>query len=52
MKGLGFLYHQKNIEYADFRAQFELLYRGTIMFEMKFENRDFLKKQIQRYLIL
>ena len=37
----------KKIEYADFLTQFELLYRDTIMFEMKSENRDFLKNKLK-----
>ena len=38
---------RKKIEYADFLTQFELLYRDTIMFEMKSENRDFLKSKLK-----
>ena len=37
-KELRFSIPPKNIEYADFLTQFELLYRDTIMFEMKSEN--------------
>ena len=37
----------KKIEYADFLTQFELLYRDTIMFEMKSENRDFLENKLK-----
>ena len=51
-KGLRFSITPKKIEYADFPTQFELLYRDTLMFEIKSENCDFLKKQIKRYLFL
>ena len=34
-------------KYADFLTQFEFLYRDTIMFEMKSENRDFLKNKLK-----
>ena len=51
-KGLRSCIPPKKIEYADFLTQFELLYSDTIMFEKKSENRDFLKKQIKRYLFL
>ena len=37
----------KKIKYADFLTQFELLYRDTIMFEMKSENHDFLKNKLK-----
>ena len=37
----------KKIEYPDFLTQFELLYRDTIMFEMKSENYDFLKNKLK-----
>ena len=46
-KGLRFRIPPKKIEYADFLTQFELLYRDTIMFEMKSENRDFLKNKLK-----
>ena len=46
-KGLKFCIPPKKIEYADFLTQFELLYRDTIMFKMKPENRDFLKKKFK-----
>ena len=46
-KGLKFCIPPKKIEYADFLTQFELLYRDTIMFKMKSENRDFLKKKFK-----
>ena len=39
-KELRFSIPPKKIEYADFFAQFELLYRDAIMFEMKSEHRD------------
>ena len=42
----------KKIDYVEFLTQFEFLYRGMVMFEMKSENRNFLKKQIKRYLFL
>ena len=37
----------KKIEYADFPRQFELLHRETIMFEIKSENRNFLKNKLK-----
>ena len=46
-KGLRFCKPPKNIEYADFLTQFELLYRDTIIFEMKSENGDFLKTKLK-----
>ena len=46
-KGLRFCIPPKKIEYAEFLTQFELLYRDTIMFEMKSENRDFLKNKLK-----
>ena len=46
-KGLRFSVPPKRIEYADFLTQFELLNRDTIMFEMKSENRDFLKNKLK-----
>ena len=46
-KGLRFCIPSKKIEYVDFLTQFELLYRDTIMFEMKSENRDFLKNKLK-----
>ena len=50
-KGLWFCVPPKKIEYADFHTQFELLYRDTIIFEMKSENRNFLKKQIKKIVV-
>ena len=47
VKGLGFSIPPKEIERVDFLAQFELLYWDTIMFEMKSENRDFLKDKLK-----
>ena len=41
----------KKIEYADFLTQFELLYRNTIMFEMKSKNLRCSKTQITRSLL-
>ena len=46
-KGLRFCIPPKKIEYADLFTQFELLYRDIIMFEMKSENRDFLKNKLK-----
>ena len=46
-KGLRFCIPPKKIEYADFLTQFELLYRDTIMFEMKSENRDLLENKLK-----
>ena len=46
-KGLRFSIPPKKIEYADFLTQFELLYRDAIMFEMKSENREFLKNKLK-----
>ena len=46
-KGLRFFIPPKRIEYADFLTQFELLYRGTIIFEIKFANHDFLKTKLK-----
>ena len=46
-KGLRFYITPKKIDYAYFLTQFELLYRDTIMFEMKSENRDFLKNKFK-----
>ena len=46
-KRLRFCKPPKNIEYADFITQFELLYRGTIMFKMRSENCDFLKTKLK-----
>ena len=43
----SFLYHPKKIEYTAFLTQFELLYRDTLMFEMKSENSDFLKNKLR-----
>ena len=50
-KGLRFSIPPKKIEYAEFLTQFELLYRDTIMFEMKYENRDFLKNKLKEICI-
>ena len=44
-KGFRFFIPVKKIEYADCFTQFELLYKYTIMFEMKSENSDFLKNK-------
>ena len=46
-KGIRFSIPLKKIEYADFLTQFELLYRDTVMCEMKSENRDFLKNKLK-----
>ena len=46
-KSLRFPIPRKKIEYDDFLTQFEILYRDTIMFEMKSENRDFLKSKLK-----
>ena len=46
-KGLGFLCHQKKIDYTDCLTQFELLYRDTAMFEMRSENRYFRKNKLK-----
>ena len=46
-KGLRFSISPKKINYADFLAQFELLYRATILFEMKSENCNFLKNKLK-----
>ena len=44
-KGLRFSVPPK--KYDDFLTQFEFLHRDTIMFEMKSENRDFLKNKLK-----
>ena len=46
-KGLTFCIPPKKIEYADFLTQFELLYRDTIFFEMKFETSNFVKNKLK-----
>ena len=46
-KGFRFFIPVKKIEYADCFTQFELLYKCTIMFEMKSENSDFLKNKLK-----
>ena len=46
-KDLRFSIPPKKIEYADVLTQFELLYGDTVMFEMKSENRDFLKNKLK-----
>ena len=46
-KRLRFSVPPKKIEYADFLTQFELLYRDTIMFEMKSKNCDLLKNKLK-----
>ena len=46
-KSLRFSIPPKKIEYADFLTQFELVYRDTMMFEMKSENRGFLKNKLK-----
>ena len=46
-KGLNFAIPPKNIDYADFLTQFELLYRDTLTFELTSENREFLKSKLK-----
>ena len=46
-KGLRFSIPSKKTECANFFTQFELLYRATMMFEMKFKNSDFLKNKLK-----
>ena len=46
-KGLRFSIPPKKIEYSNFLTQFELLYRDTLMFEMKSENCNVLKDKIK-----
>ena len=46
-KGLTFCIPPKKIEYADFLTQFELLYRDTIFFEIKFETPNFVKNKLK-----
>ena len=46
-KWLRFFIPPKKIECVDLLAQFKLLCRDTIMFEMKSENHDFLKSKLK-----
>ena len=46
-KGLRFSMLPKKINYANFLALFELLYRYTVMFEMRSQNRDYLKNKLK-----
>ena len=46
-KGLRLSIPTKKIEHANFLTQFELLYRNTIMFQMKSEICDFLKNKFK-----
>ena len=46
-KGLRFSIPPKKIEYANFFTQIQLLYRDTIMFEIKSENHNFLKNKFK-----
>ena len=46
-KELRFCIPRKKIEYADILTKFESLYRDTILFEMKCETRDFLKRKLK-----
>ena len=46
-KELRFCIPPKKIEYADILTKFELLYRDTILFEMKSKTRDFLKRKLK-----
>ena len=46
-KGLRFSKPHKKIEYADSLTQFELLYGDTRMFELKSQNRRFLKSKLK-----
>ena len=45
VKSLGFVYHLK--KYANILTKFELLYRDTILFDMKSKTRDFLKRKLK-----
>ena len=46
-KGFRFSIPPKRIDYGGFLIQFELLYRSTFMFEMKSENRGFIKNKLK-----
>ena len=46
-KGLRFALPPKEIDYADFLVQFELLYRDTLEFNLPSENFDFLKNKLK-----
>ena len=46
-KELRFCIPPKKIEYADILTKFELLYRDTILFEMKSKTCDFLKSKLK-----
>ena len=46
-KGLRFALPPKKIDYADFLAQFELLYRDTLEFNLPSEKCDFLKNKLK-----
>ena len=37
----------KKIDCPEFLTQFEFLYKDTIMFEMEYQNRDFLKNKLK-----
>ena len=50
--GLRFCIPPKRIVYADFLTQLELLYRDTLIFEMKSENCDFLKSNLKVFEII
>ena len=44
--GLNFI-PPKKTDYTDFLTQFELLYKNIVMFEIRFKNRNFLKKKLK-----
>ena len=46
-KELRFCIPPKKVEYPDILTKFELLYRDTILFEMKSETRNFLKNKLK-----
>ena len=46
-KGLRFTLPSKKIDYVDFLAQFEILYRATLEFNLPSEIRDFLKNKFK-----
>ena len=46
-KGLRFALPPKNIDYADFLLQFQLLYRDTLQFNLPSEKRDLLKNKLK-----
>ena len=45
-KGLRYVLPPKKIDYADFLAEFELLYHNTLEFNWPSEKRDFLKNKL------